>query len=1312
MIKERDQTCEDLRRDKMELDRSVALLKHDCKEAQRKLEQELEMRRKAESSLQDTKDQLHAEISARVKVSSNTQHANEKNLQLDKQIHELTEKFKSERDTTAKYKKSYSDLQQRYNSVEHAYSELTVKYKELNSSKTSLEKKLIGLQSALEEEKNTQSRNSDYIKELENRTSTLQGEISRLKNKDTVGQNEIQRQQNAVISLEKSKANIELELKTVRMKYDQEALAHKETIARFNADKKNILHSTEEANLEALKANFVVRNYANNKECKYYVYCVTLPCVILPCLTLPCVTLPCLTLPCITLPCLTLPCVILPCLTLPCITLPCLTLPCVILPCLTLPCLTLPCVILPCLALPCLALPCLTLPCLILSCLILPCVTVPCVTLPCLILSYLILPCLTLPCLILPCLTLPCLTLPCLILPCLILPCLTLPCLILPCLTLPCLTLPCLTLPCLILPCLILHCVTLRCLILSCLILPCVTLPCLTLPCLILHCLTLPCLILPCLHLPCLILPCLILPCVALPCVTLPSLTLPSLILLCLTLPCLILPCLHLPCLTLPCLTLPCVILPCLTLPCLTLPCLILSYLILPCLILPCVTLPCLILSCLTLPCLTLSCLTLSCLILSCLTLPSHPALSHPGKYEQQRVSREGAEIKLLEVEKTKSELSVDLSQLKQQVHALKTDLRSEIEKAKSLSQQIEPHSLPLFVFVRPRAKSLSQQIEQEIKKRTQLQSELMTLQQANSQLRSNEKQLTQEVNESKADKKSLEEEHRKVKEELNVNELQMKELHDQLEAENYFSTLYKTQVRELKEEVDEKLRLYVDLDTDFKNLENDRDSIAAQLQLAVAKADSEQLARSIAEEQLSDVEKEKTMLELELKEAMSRLKSDITKKDMTISSVEDNNKKLVSDLDMLQREKEQLNIQINQLRDEIMSFQPDKSEVEQLKKILEDEKMKKTQAVNKLAEVMNRRAFSEKPGKKVSASELRKKEKECRKLQQELNQEKAKFNIMAEKLQRDLNESQAALYEESQKATRLQMELDAHESEVEQLQGKLALYNSDNMSVNSGPDLDGENRLEGWLSVPKKQNIKRHGWTKQYVVVSSKKILFYDSENSKQNADPARVLDIDKLFHIRPVTQGDVIRAESDEIPRIFQILYATEGENKKPGDILDPLANQDKSGLQHYKGHDFIPIHFRTPTSCDSCNKPVWSMIHPPTALECRLCHVKVHKEHFDRNEEFIGYCKVNLDIQSAKEMLILAASPEEQKMWIQGLSKKITKRGYVHCGGGGDKAALGAGPARGSKQYASFNMPAPTTPVRPSKVSTLPPNTKPLK
>lgn len=64
------------------------------------------------------------------------------------------------------------------------------------------------------------------------------------------------------------------------------------------------------------------------------------------------------------------------------------------------------------------------------------------------------------------------------------------------------------------------------------------------------------------------------------------------------------------------------------------------------------------------------------------------------------------------------------------------------------------------------------------------------------------------------------------------------------------------------------------------------RDSLGGQLQLAMAKADSEQLARTIAEEQLSDVEKEKTMLELEIKEILSRHKSELVKKDSVISMV------------------------------------------------------------------------------------------------------------------------------------------------------------------------------------------------------------------------------------------------------------------------------------------------------------------------------------------------------------------------------------------------------------------------------------------
>ena len=48
-----------------------------------------------------------------------------------------------------------------------------------------------------------------------------------------------------------------------------------------------------------------------------------------------------------------------------------------------------------------------------------------------------------------------------------------------------------------------------------------------------------------------------------------------------------------------------------------------------------------------------------------------------------------------------------------------------------------------------------------------------------------------------------------------------------------------------------------------------------------------------------------------------------------------------------------------------------------------------------------------------------------------------------------------------------------------------------------------------GWLQIPSKQNIRRHGWKKLYVIVSSKKIIFFHSETERQNADPTLILDL-----------------------------------------------------------------------------------------------------------------------------------------------------------------------------------------------------------
>lgn len=139
-------------------------------------------------------------------------------------------------------------------------------------------------------------------------------------------------------------------------------------------------------------------------------------------------------------------------------------------------------------------------------------------------------------------------------------------------------------------------------------------------------------------------------------------------------------------------------------------------------------------------------------------------------------------------------------------------------------------------------------------------------------------------------------------------------------------------------------------------------------------------------------------------------------------------------------------------------------------------------------------------------------KDKDYRKLQQELTREKDKFDQHVAKLQRDLQDSQQQLLEEQQTRLRLAMEVDSKDVEIEQLKEKLAALTSETASQSSADAEDGETEqtLEGWLSVPIKQNIRRHGWRKQYVVVSSKKIIFYNTESDKQNTtDPVMILDL-----------------------------------------------------------------------------------------------------------------------------------------------------------------------------------------------------------
>uniref|UniRef100_A0A8C2BF24 Rho-associated protein kinase 1 n=1 Tax=Cyprinus carpio TaxID=7962 RepID=A0A8C2BF24_CYPCA len=564
-------------------------------------------------------------------------------------------------------------------------------------------------------------------------------------------------------------------------------------------------------------------------------------------------------------------------------------------------------------------------------------------------------------------------------------------------------------------------------------------------------------------------------------------------------------------------------------------------------------------------------------------------------KVAEENTLRMRAESRVVEVEK--------------QCSMLEFDLKQSVQKMEQLMKQKER--------LEEEVKELRVQLEQESGKRVLAQNELKNWTMEAERLKGSEKQLKQEINAALENKRSVE---------FQLAQLTKYQSRHLLQAVfSCFQTLYKTQVKELKEEIEEKNRQTQEALRKVQDLYSEKESLSAQLDLTMTKAESEQLARALQEEQYFELSQEH-------KKAASRYKQEISEKDSTIAQLEESNKTLTKDVEILSKEKTELNERLRaQEEGNIIARKEELANTVKAhyEKALNIERTLKTQFLYFLRFFFSL-CYLGVPGQK-----------------------------------------RPQLAEECTYRNELQMQLDSKESDIEQLREKLndLQLRVDSSSVTSlQPDEVDSNIaefdsgfqiiwLEGWLAIPNRANIKRYGWKKQYVVVSSKKILFYNDEQDKEQSNPSMVLDIDKLFHVRPVTQGDVYRAEADEIPRIFQILYANEGECRKEAD-MESVPQGDKTNCLPHKGHEFIPTLYHFPSNCEACSKPLWHVFKPPPALECRRCHVKCHKDHLDKKEDVIAPCKVNYDVTSARDMLLLALSQDEQKKWIGHLGKKIPK------------------------------------------------------
>ncbi|XP_042602129.1 rho-associated protein kinase 2b [Cyprinus carpio] len=686
-------------------------------------------------------------------------------------------------------------------------------------------------------------------------------------------------------------------------------------------------------------------------------------------------------------------------------------------------------------------------------------------------------------------------------------------------------------------------------------------------------------------------------------------------------------------------------------------------------------------------------------------------------KLLEERSAKQQLENRLMQLEKENSVLDCDYKQAKHELQ----ELRSLKEK---LTEEVEV---------------LSVRVQQETQKKTLFQADLNVQRQEVSTLRSSEKHLKQELNHLLELKLSLEKQSQELRREREEADKQLKELKDQLESEQYFTKLYKTQIRELKEDSDEKAKLYTDAQRRIEDLQEERDSLATQLEASLTKADSEELARTIAEEQYSELEKEKIMKELEVKDMIARHRQELNEKDNTISSLEESNRTLTVDVGNLANEKEELNNQLKHLQHKLEKTKEEekhrKSLILSFEKQIQSERTLKIQAVNKLAEVMKKNDVRTPQGNTV---DVRRKEKENRQLQLQLRTEKDKLNNTIIKYQREINEMQATLAEESQVRLEMQMALDSKDSDIERLRCQitsLSIHSLDTSSISStGNDLEGDDAypvrithshtsesmsftyqrssksvcidtrpcrivpqfqsdseeeedeevewgqrpaltyerptdqesadssLEGWLSLPTR-NTKRFGWEKKYVVVSSKKILINHTKKDRNQSTPLIITYIDKLFHVRPVTQTDVYRADPREIPRIFQILYANEGESKKEELAVEALGAAERSSFIPHKGHEFVLTLYHFPSSCEACPRPLWHVFKPPPALECRRCRIKCHKDHIDLKEEVLAPCRVNYDMSTAKELLLLANSTEDQQKWVSRLLKRVPRKPIAH-------------------------------------------------
>lgn len=227
-------------------EKELTMLKHSCREAQRKAEQELEARRKTEALLGETKKRLDDEQNKRTREMNNNQQHNDKINGLEKLLTDMQEKFKAETEAGQKHKKQIAELRLWRTEAETKAADLQSVLAGLQAQRDVLQQEVADAQARLVQERQLRAQSVEMQKELDVKVDSLSAELERCvgREQQTIGENGVLIERISV--LEKENASLGLEFKAAQGRFEQEVLSHQQT-------EQSRLMSRDEANIQEVR---------------------------------------------------------------------------------------------------------------------------------------------------------------------------------------------------------------------------------------------------------------------------------------------------------------------------------------------------------------------------------------------------------------------------------------------------------------------------------------------------------------------------------------------------------------------------------------------------------------------------------------------------------------------------------------------------------------------------------------------------------------------------------------------------------------------------------------------------------------------------------------------------------------------------------------------------------------------------------------------------------------------------------------------------------------------------------------------------